>query len=1103
MKRLFSILLSVAVLAASFPVFASTEPVEGGHKEKIYSDDMSAYSETINSSVISYDNNWKPTYSYDSGAIKIQRASDKTRGSLYYNFLGEYASPHMSFGFDLNVSGVAGDATDALLSVSPGTNGGRPKGVEGGTSWCFHGTNAKGLSLRKSDETDASGKAKIKLGDTLLEQGKEYTYTYYVDFKNLTYDITVTDKDNGTVYNAIVAQPLNEVFDALYKFELSIFDSTAVCLLDNVFINYDDSSSFGFINSDGDKINVADDGTIKLKAVIPAGYTEPKLYINDTFVENIALASGKTDYLITAALPEGTAFGNNAIKLTAAKDGAEISATLSAKLVKGIKTLKESVPFTSTSPFGFTGVGTDNIATAEADSTVSGGYKIKINQESAEFTTKTFSNVYSKEGVYEMSFDIMTAAPSKVYLYERFTYDTGEGTGVNFSINSKASNYHTLTNKTGKIGGQAIIANEWNEVAVRVDYKNATFAVYLNGKEAITGTLTNTDTYPSFKAYRILLGGEDLYFANLELNKVSDYPEIGDVSLVYTNDTQKYTGSAASSLGLKKITFAASEEITLGAKGAKLLSAGGADTGATVTASGSTITATLPENVLPTGDYTLAIASDAKVNGVTLGAEVQKEISLLSSDAIVSPEVGEKIVGTDAKLSVFAEGADKVIFAVDDKIVKEFDVSSNSMYTYTFASETIGEKTFDAYIIKDGETKLISRKFTVEPYFVENNYTLNSWTKYDDKGELPQGTLFYEGNIYYNEFAKTAMAGRAVVEGDFTPSTNTHNYYFSFAYANDDTFSTADGIFTTLSDMIGFKEGSNDTYALFNADGTIYDTGKPYSAGQTYRIKMVLDTDGDAYEFYVDGDLIARKEGGTHISKAKFLYNRIRLIVRDSTNTVDKTVSAVFNNASLYQEFKAPEAQITDNVISESDTSVAFTLDKAYVELDSDDVTVKLDGVAAVNPTVAYDADTKTVTVSDLNLKGVKKLDIEISGEAEITIPYADINSKVYTTKNVGAQGRVAASFYVKNSDGLSVMNAKSVAVGSGKMAFAKYINTAESSEGNVFVADSSTRSTVSVGDITFKANATDVISAPYTSASKLFIWNKNLKPLIDAVELQ
>lgn len=214
-------------------------------------------------------------------------------------------------------------------------------------------------------------------------------------------------------------------------------------------------------------------------------------------------------------------------------------------------------------------------------------------------------------------------------------------------------------------------------------------------------------------------------------------------------------------------------------------------------------------------------------------------------------------------------------------------------------------------------------------------------------------------------------------------------------------------------------------------------------------------------------------------------------------------MSAVFNNVSLYQEFKAPKAQITDNVISESDTSVAFTLDKAYVALDSDDVTVKLDGVAAVNPTVAYNADTKTVTVSGLNLKGVKKLDIEISGEAEITIPYADINSKVYTTKNVGAQGKVAASFYVKNSDGLSVMNAKSAAVGSGKMAFAKYINTAESSEGNVFVADSATRSTVSVGDITFKANATDVIFAPYTSASKLFIWNKNLKPLIDAVELQ
>lgn len=1101
MKRLFSILLSVAVLAASLPVFASTEPVEGGHKETIYSDDMSAYSETINSSVISYDNNWKPTYSYDNGAIKIQRASDKYKGSLYYNFLGEYASPHMSFGFDLNVSGVEGDADDALLSVSPGTNGGRPKGVEGGTSWCFHGTNAKGLSLRKSDETDASGKAKIKLGDTFLEQEKEYTYTYYVDFKNLTYDITVTDKDNGTVYNAIVAQPLNELFDALYKIELSIFDSTALCRLDNVFINYDDSSSFGFLS--GDEIKVADDGTIKLKAVIPTGYTEPKLYINDTFVENIALTSGKTDYLITATLPAGTAFGNNEIKLTASKDGAEISTTLSAKLVKGIKTLKESVPFTSTSPFGFTGVGNGNIAVAEADSTVSGGYKIKINQESAEFTTKTFSNVYSKEGVYEMSFDIMTAAPSKVYLYERFTYDTGGGTGVNFSINSTTSDYHTLTNKTGKIGDQPIIANEWNGVAVRVDYKNATFDVYLNGNRAITGTLTNTDTYPSFKAYRILLGGEDLYFANLELNKVSDYPEIGDVSLFYANETQKYTGTAASSLGLKKITFAASEEITLGTKGAKLLGASGADTGATVTASGSTITATLPENVLPTGDYTLAIASDAKVNGVTLGAEVQKEISLLSSDAIIAPEVGEKIVGTDAKLSVFADGADKVIFAVDDKIVKEFDVSSNSMYTYTFASETIGEKTFDAYIIKDSETKLISRKFTVEPYFVENNYTLNSWTKYDDKGELPQGTLFYEGNIYYSEFAKTAMAGRAVIEGNFTPSTNTHNYYFSFAYANNDTFSTADDIFTTLSDMIGFKEGSNDAYALFNADGTIYDTGKHYSAGQTYRIKMVLDTDGDAYEFYVDGDLIARKEGGAHISKAKFLYNRIRLIVRNSDNTVDSTVSAVFNNVSLYQEFKAPKAQITDNVISESDTSVAFTLDKAYVALDSDDVTVKLDGVAAVNPTVAYNADTKTVTVSGLNLKGVKKLDIEISGEAEITIPYADINSKVYTTKNVGAQGKVAASFYVKNSDGLSVMNAKSAAVGSGKMAFAKYINTAESSEGNVFVADSATRSTVSVGDITFKANATDVIFAPYTSASKLFIWNKNLKPLIDAVELQ
>lgn len=1131
MEKIFSVLLAVAVLASSLPVFASSAVVEGGYATNVYYDDMSAYSNGIDSNVIntnSGDN--EVSYSYNDGQIEFSKKGSADANYIYYNFnKTKYTADFMSFGFDLTVSGATGvsDGTSAIVNVNPGANN------PGGSSWVFRGENANNLAIYLSEEKDDNGVAKLKIGDKILEQGKKYTYTYYVNFKNHTYDITVAGED-GVAQKVFSDQKLGSEFSNLYKFEIGIRDQGAKAYLDNVFVKYNDTASLAIINSD--KLQVADNGTISLNAIIPLGYTDPKLYINDTFVENINLTDGKADYVITAALPAGTAFGDAEIKLTAKDGEADKSIVFNAELVKEIKTLKESI-ITNGDNYGFNGV--TNFGNVSAE-TIDGNTVLKIKSTLgenskklySEFTTGDFKETYS--GVYEMSFDIKTSNPSGVSLHnERFTYKKTENgstitDGVNFDLNgSSVGAHHAITKETGRIGDIPIIANEWNKVATRVDYKNATYAIYLNGEVALSGKLTNADTYPSFKAYRITIGsglgeGEEVYFKNLELHQISSYPEIGDISLYYGGgSSEKYNGTTATSVGLTKIEFNTSDEVTLGANGAKLKNASGEDTGATVTASGKVITADLPSGVLPTGKYTLCIASDASVSGAALGAEVRKEISLVSGDSIISP-ASSVIEDTSAKLSVYAENAEKVIFAVDGEIVEEFDVPSNSMYTYTFASPSIGEKTFDAYIIKDGETKLLSKKFALEPYCVANEKILNEWSSIKVNGTdtaVTDGKMVHNSNIWsQGGLSSVAMAGRAVVEGDFTPATNTDNYYFVYAYNKNDEYKTDDN-FLTLDDMIGYKDASSENYALFNADGTIYNTGIEYKANQKYHIKMVLDTDANAYEFYVDGELIAKKQCTENdaIGKANFMYNRIRLYVSNAAGTkytanTDSTACAYFTNAKLYQEYKAPklddvysgETDLTNKPVPEGTTELRIALDKAYTVSVADSVKVKLDGEVADGVDVSYSDADKSYTLSGLNLKGVKKLELEIPKTNEISIPYADTTNKTYTTKTVEVGNALSISLDVVDSDGLNVAYFTKTAAAGKNLAIVKFKNYSGSDiNGYVFAADSATHSAVSATPVTFAPNTSDAVAAEYTGASKLFVWNSNLKPLIDAVELQ
>lgn len=985
----------------------------------------------------------------------------KTETYLFFGYnKSVWMDSNMSFGYDIKFENVTvADTSNYVMTTNIGAN--TPQMPDHGTSktaWHFYKKGSKDMTCYVDND------GYIKMGNATMTQGETYTVKVWINATNKdakTFVVTVTDKDGNTQV-AVADGTAQNIFQGFGKINFTISANTQVdskVTVGNTFVNYNDPYGLGLVADEN--LAVSDDGTVAVAIRVPSGYTDAKLYVNDAWAEDVTLTDGVTDYTATVQLPEATTAGEATLKLEAKNGGNTESVTQTVTLTKEYAVTKENVSVEKNAD-------STKKATNEEDTSAYGSINLTVPEDGYELNPNQLSQSYGSKGVYETSVEIKNYTEKKtsdMYFMERLTYSSaGKAIVLSGTENNGDESYHKIIlENSGKVGTEELVADKWNQIKVRVDYDKNTWAYYLNGKEAASGTLASKDLYPTF--YRLRYNMKNVVIRNVKVNQVMDAPKVEKVVAGYTDgSTADATSTTISSVNLNKLTFTASEAITLGTKGAKILDANGtAVENLTWSTSNKEITATYSGDTLTDGTYKLVICGDATFSGNKLGLAVTKDFTLTADSVILSPANNSTVSGDTVAISVYAKDAGTMRICVDDaKICDDFAVTAGEFVNKTYTLTANGPKQVQVYLFSGDNVTALTSAFTVANTSIGNEFEGTDFT--NQSGEA--GVVWNTSN---------PLAGRACFEGDITPHQTDKKIRVEIGSVTDGTNNTSesDGRYITLQDALGWKTKDGGTAeALFNDNGKLYNTEIAYEANKTYHIKYVIDYENDTYEFYVDGKLIATKKSTENSNSLKAATNWHAKFRFSTSKTSDEDKgTADYKNFVAYEEYIAPQIDnINSYTMSEngyypvktaSKNYIGIQLDKKYASLSGYNITIKADGevldMSDVN--VNYDPDKNAITLTNYQslVKPGQILTVTIDANATVSVPDKGAEPTTIVYKTVPAGVALEANLIVldatRESD-FAVLPLQKVTANGKTYAYSRWIKAGASVDAKLILAD-------------------------------------------------
>ncbi len=1107
MKKVISVLVAALMLVASVPAFAASTGVDA---EYIFYSDMNlgngktldkldTESQQLTDAIVYAPNNTAETtttYGVIENEALVTGLYNNEVGSLLYFTSGAMSSfkgyNNLSWGFDFKLDGVTEDIPENQSIMDVTARAATPFAEAGGTSGASAGTcwyTGMSFGVSATEERTAENLPVLKSGDVVITPGVVYTFISFMDFVNHSFETGIIDGDG--VYTTVKTGSLNAVLKDFggFQYAHSAGATTAVkSTIDNVFVK--ETSSLGFVS--GDTLSVSDDGKVSFTAFIPEYATDAKLYVNNTFVEDIETEAGKDKYEITATLPEGTAFGENVFELRAKHAGADISGTKTISLIKEGKILLKTLE-------------AGEIAMAE----------------------KKYSANYTG-GLYEVTLDFKVGKDASLNF--RFLQDALNGSsGTNFSGSSTPNigwNPWRLNEDRFAAANIDTTAQNWNTASLLIDYRgnailnSCPYVLTINGVVVDKGThkvksLANSingfvQVGVSGSAGTVGEAAAEAKFKNIQLFEHKDI-SVNALEINTTNKegkTTAYNDEAVVSYGLDKIEVKYNKTITIADGGIKFVnSKGDVAEGATVSLSGDTATVKLDEDtILPSDIYYIVVSKNAKVDGVTLGADIKTEIAVANRSAVLSPAKNEVISGEKVNLSAYVPNADKVLFYINDALVHEFEtVSETGIYTYAAELGETGVKYFDVYAYSGNDVSLRSSVFTYKNYAKYNEWSSST------TGTVPVGGQKDVGN------SGVRYAGRMAFEAVMTIPKTGDNIKVEIGGAS--TFGYTWGNAST-----GWFSNIHDISPLFCADGKVAGTNYSYPVNEEFTLKYVCDPENDTFEMYINGNHVFTKKSTGNLAKAIITGSKIRFIHTDADASGDG--NPTISSLKSYQEYTAASVSgVTFDgkdasteagfVVAEGSESISLIFDKAYTSFDPQLLVVKLNGseVSQDLYNASYVADTKTLTITGLTLKAGSKIEVEIPASTQMDLSVVAVDNSE-TTAKVPAGSKMCQTIFVGDKDKVCVLPLKlKTNDGYDILAYSKYIN---GSNGNVetylIIAEYTNENRIAVRKTSFTTVSMEageagcvsgyldgVLSA---SGCSVMLWNTSYAPLVSAETL-
>lgn len=1108
MKKIISIIAVMALLCTCMPMMAMAEttitPFDDDYTIA-YSETFTYDDGTVLSSATFPDSKYVPSVEIKDQKMIYRQSEANKKGMMYFKFGNALTADQYTFGYNIkfeNVTEIAPNDNNArtILTVAPGTFSYNSSDPNRSTCWRFYSKNNTGFIATLTEDIDENNNKKIKVGNASIVQGTEYSVWCNVDTVSYTYEYYLSDDAGNT--QLIVSGNLNPYFDdiAQLSFTLeSIVNHETTITVDDFYVKYESAKIMNICEYTA----VEDDGTIYLEAFIPESKKNAKVYINDKYVCDIQKTEGKTLYGIKVDLPDGISLGDTNIEIKTTQNEKNYSTTVKTILAK--KSLVKELMTAET-------------AFCEKSVAVTPNYT---------------------EGIYQMSFDFK--ATDFFRLGVRFRNDSNgtAGSGTLFDSNTSAWsywNYSAFSDCDIDLGGE-----NYNHLDFIIDFTGEhgdgikrPYWIYVNGKYAYSGThtLLSNFTEDGFNYACINnstnSGGSTRNGTtkNLILYRYDEGFTASDIIATYES------GKTSSEMPFHSVGLKSIETNLVGTLGnvtednIYFADADGVkveNTSVSVSNNVAKINFT-GDDILPGGEYKLVIGKDATFNGATLGANDEVDIELVSGDIIVSP-VNSSIVSKNTQLSAYVADADKVLFYVNESLVKEFtEKTDNNVYTYdvTFAED--GNKTFDVYAYKNETVELLSSSFKVNSETFKYNVMS---TPYKYLTQQSDGSYKVEDNTYMMDstYGSVLHTGRVCYEATVTLPTTNSFMWLELGGHTSNIAATENG-FATFSDALGYMTYDGN-YNLFNSDGTIYRNGRKYSANTPYRIKFVIDFDKQQTEYYVDDILEGTKAFGNTLKSCDYLFYKIRHKGNISSHTLgdnatydDTTKYITYKDMVVYSEAEMPEISDiktgdaslkTDMgyIANEGTNSVDVYLTKAYSDITAELLEVKINDVEKT-PTVSYDASNAKITISGLSLKAGDKVEVKISPDATITLKdyYVSDETTTYTVSGTEKTAKVIKAneanteqvglalydmVYTSDNNGLVVLPLKSNKSGNTVTAFAKYINGGEEKQGSMLLgtwAAANRYSSVDFKGVTFEANKSGLVSISGEVGAK---WNANL----------
>lgn len=1139
MKRIISAIVAMLMVLSMIPAFAAVE-VDPTSPSKIYLNTFAeqenitgtsvgnSYPAGIGSSNIGFNKDHPANFEFKDGQLIISHPAESTKSSLtYLHFTGSQDSgiteDKFAIGFDVKFSGITSNSSNGVLGITPGMSGyaftdaqqakinsgewyigADGKAYEtatdtfktGKTAWLFYkdGSKRPSFSTQKVDDELVLGeneKPAIFCGDAKLLQDKFYTFKMSVDQTTKTFSVVILDGEN--IINTGIEGQIQNAFSNFYKIDMQFqatMNAEATVTFDNIF-----SEKLGLTVNAPAFFAPNADGTVEFNASIPANVTEPAVYINDTFVENITTVAGVTDYIVTSELPADTKLGDVKIEIRGKVDGEDISASdisaYSRLYEKEVEVTYDASKVTGTESDGTPYYGTSDTRTASLSP--------------AELT----------DGLYEIGAKIKRATSSINIRLRSNTYKTSSG-----SYSAAGALFDGVTDpwKTWNVGTLGISASDttnWHDLKLTIDYRENAFenaqpySIAVDDNTPFEGTF-KMDPQSTINGF-IELGIYNVYFKEVYIKEIV---EVGskDIIATYNNGLAKnYEDEALNSVDMANLTFTLNTVFD-NADSMKFVDAYGNEvSGVTLSLNGTNVVITPDADfTLPTGSYKLVIDKTATFGSELLGANLEVPVEIEAPATIIAPSEGEAVSNEKVTITFYAEDAESIQVYVNDENIKNFDeASANGVYTFTYAPKAIGKQVIDVYKFTAEGIELASSSFNWVPSIKLNSKssTIDAITdttidvsanfgssKSEDIGKDGSFAVKIDTKLGSgNKFANLGTAGfqRITVKEYDVKINNSNTYmYTELGVSLDGTTNTAPANYPNYLDI----PGTGGSKAMFK-NGVIAGSTTTYEVGKWYSIKHIIDWENFKTYVYVDGALAVEftMTAGTAVANKATVanYSKYRFnILPISTEEGADIPSVSFDNVKAYELSSVPVASVASEIITAGTDSVDVTLDKAYDLLTASEIEIKANGAVLAGAEAAVSADGKTITVSGLaNAKPGSKIEVAVS-------PYSLYKNAEVSHSNI-------ATIYVANAKNVCVFPIKyKAATGTDALIYSKYINGSGDTLNPYMIVteydDSNRVKKTNFDTVTIEAGETGIISNMISgfdnlSKTKVMLWNTDL----------